>query len=426
MLKQMRSLGMLRRPCAQMCPNIAKDFSLKLTAAALNSLPEGDYPDHIIPGLTFRRGKRRSSWTLRYRIGDKQSRDTLGYWLGNNPPEGSDHMGLADARERAREVLARIEAGVPIAEEKAPHPKEVGGKTVGDVIDLYEKARKKKGGKGMKTLPEALRTIRRILKDYLALPARQFSKADLRKARDAVAKDAPQMSDRFMSYFGTCWKWAAQEDHVEYNFVPDVIKVGPGLVKRKHVLSPDELQAIWNACPNMESAEGKAYGRLVRFLMVVPARISEGAAIRHGVIIDGRWRQTEEDNKSAREHLLRLPQLAVDQLGTGTAGEFAFPGKKGKLGGISKFKEELDGLSGVSGWRHHDLRRTITTTLQDMTDADDNPLFAREVISALMNHAISGADGHYLHGTMARAKAKALQVWADRLDGILKAKAKHA
>lgn len=403
-------------------------MSTKLNAANIGTLPprKQPYRDHIVVGLCLHVGARRRRWFVSHRDASGALKEkTLGYHVPNAPP-ASDSLGLLDARNRAREVLSRVEAGVPIVEEKAPHPKEVGGKTVGDVIDLYEKARKKKGGKGMKTLPEALRTIRRILKDYLNLPARQFSKADLRKARDAVAKDAPQMSDRFMSYFGTCWKWAAQEDHVEYNFVPDVIKVGPGLVKRKHVLSSDELRAIWNACPNMESPEGKAYGRLVRFLMVVPARISEGAAIRHGVIIDGRWRQTEEDNKSAREHLLRLPQLAVDQLGTGTAGEFAFPGKKGKLGGISKFKEELDGLSGVSGWRHHDLRRTITTTLQDMTDADDNPLFTREVISALMNHAISGADGHYLHGTMARAKAKALQVWAHRLDGILKAKAKHA
>lgn len=409
-------------------------MSTKLNAANIGTLPprKQPYRDHIVVGLCFHVGARRRRWFVSHRDASGALKEqTIGYHVKDAPTE-SDSLGLLDARNKAREVLSRVEAGVPVADEVIPHPKEVGGETVGDVIDLYERARKKKGGKGMKTLPEALRTIRRILKNYLNLPARQFSKADLRAARDTVAKDAPQMSDRFMSYFGTCWKWAAQEDHVPYNFVPDVIKVGPGLVKRKHVLSPDELRAIWNACPNMDSPEGKAYGRLVRYLMVTPCRISEAAAIKHGVIIDGRWRQTEQDNKSSREHLLKLPQLALDQLGTAKAGEWAFPGKKpdgkagGKLSGISRFKAELDELSGVSGWRHHDLRRTITTTLQDMTDDDDNPLFSRDLISALMNHAISGADGHYLHGTMAKAKAKALQVWADRLDGILKAKVKHA
>ncbi|MDK1376143.1 MULTISPECIES: integrase family protein [unclassified Sinorhizobium] len=397
----------------------------KLNAAALDTLPEGVHKDHIVPGLSLRVGKKRRTWTLRYvGAGGKQETDTIGHYVPN-APEGSTSMGLGTAREKAREILNRVEAGVPVTDETPPHPKQ-GGITFEDALDKYEKMRRKKGGRGLKTLDEALRTIRRNFADYLKLPLRDLTKADVRKVRDKVAKNAPQMSDRMLAYLSTPMDWFAKEDMISVNFIPAITRAGPGLVKRKHVLDDAELLAIWNACLKMESAEGKAYGRLVRFLMVVPARISEAAAIKHGTIIDGRWRQTEEDNKSAREHLLKLPQLALDQLGTGKAGEFAFPGKKGELGGISKFKVELDELCGVTGWRHHDLRRTITTTLQDMTDADDMPLFHRDVISACMNHAIEGADGHYLHGTMAKAKAKALAVWADKLDGILKAKAKKA
>ncbi|NKF34516.1 site-specific integrase, partial [Pseudomonas sp. BGM005] len=66
------------------------------------------------------------------------------------------------------------------------------------------------------------------------------------------------------------------------------------------------------------------------------------------------------------EHLLKLPQLAIDQLGTGKPDQFCFPGKNGKLGGFSKFKKELDELSGVQGWRHHDLRRTASTNMQEL------------------------------------------------------------
>lgn len=411
---------------------------MKLTAAALDTLPEGEHTDHVVLGLTFDVGKKRRRWFLRYRIAGKQMKPTLGYYVPR-APEGSDSMGLAAARAAAREMLGRVEAGVPVAEEKPAHPKE-GGKTLATVIDDYEKMKRAKG-KGVKSLDEALRTVRRGLTDYLDLPAKQFSKADLRKARDKMAKGvrkrkgkvgAPQLADRFLSYLSPILTWAAKEDFIEMNLVAVTHKTGPGLVRRKRVLSPDEMRAIWDACPKMESAEGKAYGRLVRYLMVVPCRISEAAAIKHGTIIDGRWRQTEEENKSAREHLLRLPQLALDQLGTGTAGEWAFPGRRpngkagGKLSGFSRFKTELDGLCGVSEWVHHDLRRSITTTLQDMVDADDMPLFSRDVISALMNHAIDGADGHYLHGTMAKAKAKALEVWAAKLDGILKTKSKRA
>ncbi|RVJ00930.1 DUF4102 domain-containing protein [Sinorhizobium medicae] len=393
---------------------------MKLSAAALPSMPEGDHQDHVIPGLIFRVGKKRRTWTLRYRIGDKYSRDTLGYFIPNAPAE-SESMGLAEARAKAREVLGRVEAGVPTVDEKTPHPKEGGGKTVGDVIDLYEEARKKRSGKGMKTLPEALRTIRRVLKDYLNLPAKQFSKADLRKARDKVAKDAPQMSDRFMSYFGTCWKWAAQEDHIDYNFVPDTLKVGPGLVKRERVLSPDELKAIWNACDGpFESSNGTAYGRMVRFLMVMAQRKMEAGKLRHGDLLGGRWKQSEKQNKSGREHWLALPPLAIDLVGGGKANELVFGGEKGGvIGNFSQLKAELDKLSGVKGWRHHDLRRTASTHLQEQG-------VPPHVIDAVLNHAIQGVGGHYMHGALNNAKSEALAAWAAELQVILGKDARKA
>ncbi|MDX0719347.1 DUF4102 domain-containing protein [Sinorhizobium medicae] len=402
---------------------------MKLSAASIGNLTPRKlpYPDTLVPGLALYVGAKRRTWQVRYRAaGGRQVTETIGYFVKDAPP-GSDSLGLADAREKAREILTRIEAGVPVAEEKVIHPKEA-GITLGDALDSYERMRRKKGGRGIKTLDEALRTIRRNFADYLKLPLRDLTKSDIRKVRDKVAKNAEQMSDRMLAYLNTPMDWFAKEDMIEVNPVPAITRAGPGLVKRKRVLAEDELLAIWNACPLMESPEGKAYGRLVRYLMLIPCRISEAVAIKHGVIIDGRWKQTEDENKSAREHLLKLPALALEQLGTGKAGEWAFPGRKpdgkagGKLSGFSKFKLELDGLSGVSGWRHHDLRRTIVTALQDMTDSDDMPLFTRDLISALMNHSVDGADGHYLHGTMAKAKAKALEVWAARLDSLLKAK----
>ncbi|WEJ11584.1 tyrosine-type recombinase/integrase [Sinorhizobium sp. K101] len=297
----------------------------------------------------------------------------------------------------------------------------MGGKTVGDIVDLYEKARIKKGGKGMKTLPEALRTIRRVLKDYLNLPARQFSKADLRKARDTVAKDAPQMSDRFMSYFGTCWKWAAQEDHIETNFVPDTLKVGPGLVKRERVLSAEELKAIWEACDGpFESTNGAAYGKMVRFLMVMAQRKMEAGKLKHGDILGGRWKQGEKANKSGREHWLQLPPLALDLIGEGKANELVFAGEQGGvIGNFSQLKAELDKLSGVTGWRHHDLRRTASTHLQEQG-------VAPHIVDAVLNHSIPGVGGHYMHGALNEAKSDAVAAWARELETIIGKDARKA
>ncbi|TAZ83598.1 hypothetical protein ELH72_10275 [Rhizobium ruizarguesonis] len=403
---------------------------MKISAAALNnnSLPEGRHQDHIVSGLVLIVGKKRRTWYVRYRAaGGNQKTDLLGYFVPDAPPD-SDSMGLLDARNKAKEILGRVEAGVPTKEEKPRHPKQ-GGMTLDQLFDEYERARRAKavaaqaGGnkkrmKGMQTLPEAMRTVRHNLNDYLKLPVHDFSKADLKKVRDRIAARAPQMSDRFMSYMGTIMKWAAQEDHIPVNFVPDTLKVGPGLVKRERVLTPDEIRAIWVACPLLDSAEGKAYGRLVRFLLVSAQRISEGAALKHGDIIAGCWKQAEDDNKSSREHLLKLPQMALDQLGSGKADELCFSGKKGKLGGFSKFKVELDELSGVTGWRHHDLRRTASTNMQELG-------IAPHIVDMVLNHSIKGVGAHYMHATMNRAKAEAIEAWAAELKKILRVQTRN-
>src|SRR5437868_1645396 len=118
---------------------------MKLTATLLNSLPEGDYTDAILPGLTFQVGARRRTWRLRWRAGGKQHKQTLGHYVPN-APHGSESMGLAEAREKAREILSRVEAGVPVAEApKAIHPKD--SRTVADMIDAYEKMKRRQGGK---------------------------------------------------------------------------------------------------------------------------------------------------------------------------------------------------------------------------------------------------------------------------------------
>ncbi len=278
----------------------------KLTAVALPSLAPGEYTDHILPGLNLTIGARRKTWTLRHRIGGKQRRDTLGHFPS---------MGLAAAREAARQLSERVEAGAPI-EPPPSHPRQ-GGKTVGEVIDLYEKARRKKGGR-IKRLDAALRTVRSGLADYLKLPAKQFSKADLREARDRIGKRAPQQADRFRAYLAPIWKWASAEDHIDVNFVPDVLKIA-SITKRERTYH-DEIQLIWEACGKLNKGDSaRAFGRLVKFLLITGQRRDEGASLKYGHILHGTWRQA--DNKASRPHALKLPDLALDQIGSGASEE---------------------------------------------------------------------------------------------------------
>src|SRR5262245_6966770 len=77
----------------------------KLSAAVLPTLPQGDYTDHILPGLNLTVGVKRRTWSLRHRVGGRQRRDVLGHYPA---------MMLADARAAARKLAERVDAGIPI------------------------------------------------------------------------------------------------------------------------------------------------------------------------------------------------------------------------------------------------------------------------------------------------------------------------
>lgn len=381
---------------------------MKLTATIINTLPQGDYTDAILPGLTYRVGARRRSWQLRYRAGGKQLKVPLGFYVPN-APHGSESMGLAEARDKAREILSRVEAGVPVAEEPKPvHPKDT--RTVGDMIDGYEKMKRRQGGK-IKRLDEALRTVRAGLDAYLNLPASQFKKADLKKARDKIAKRAIHQSAAFQRYLGPVLKWASAEDWIEHNFSSDVLKLTVG-VKRDRVLDSAEIAAVWKASLAMESAADatqatKSFARLIRFLLLTAQRKDEAASLRFGDILDGRWRQ--QQNKSSRPHIIPLSKAALDIVGQGKAGDFVFPGRLGgKIGGFSKLLERLQTLSGTGDWRLHDLRRSAATGFQELD-------VRFEIIESILNHALGGIAGIYQRSDLEKQKAGALEIWAEKL-----------
>jgi integrase len=314
---------------------------------------------------------------------------------------------IAAAREAARKLIERVEAGAPIPP-PAAHPR--AALTIGGLIDNYEKLRIKEGTR-IKALPDAMASLRRNLGPWLATPAAQFTKADLRAARDGADKRSGMIAaNRFLGYFGPVLKWAAQEDLVPANFVGDVRRSPES--KRTRKLTDAEIVAIWKACDAIGTREpARNYGRLVRFALICAQRRDECASLRHGDIIAGRWKQ--EQNKASRPHTLALPPLALSLVGPGTAQEYVFAGRSGKLSGYSKMKAELDRVPGVTGWVLHDLRRSAASRMQALG-------IPPHVISGVLNHAIVGVGGVYMQDEMEKQKAEALATWAVALAKIVR------
>ena len=377
----------------------------KLSALAVATLPPGEWRDAALPGLILRVGARRRTWTFRARVGGADRRDILGHFPA---------MGLQQARKSGRDLLARLESGAP-APAPASHPRAASALTLGALVDRYEKLRLREGHR-TKTLTEAMRMLRVELKPWLGLPVAGFSKADLRAARDAIVqRGALIAANRLLGYLGPVLRWAAQEDLVPTNFVPDLRRAPER--KRDRVLSRAELAAIWHACEVSAGPVSQAFGRMVRFLLVTAQRRDEAASLRHGDIIGGIWKQTE--NKSGRPHALALPSLALDIVGQSEPKALVFGGGNGKISGFSKLKRGLDKASGVEGWRLHDLRRSAASHMQELGIAPDT-------IRAILNHSMPGVGGVYMRAELEGAKKAALALWSDEINRLVANRCRRA
>ena len=172
--------------------------------------------------------------------------------------------------------------------------------TLGKAIDRYETMRRAKGGKGIKSLDAALRTVRSNLGKHLNLPVREFGKS------------RPAQHPR--RYPQTC---AAAGQPLPGLLRADLALVRTGghrrlqfRARRDEDRPHPEAQAGYSTTTRSPRSGGRPsswtrvpralFGAMVRFLLLTAQRRGEAAALRHGNIFDGIWRQKREDNKASR------------------------------------------------------------------------------------------------------------------------------
>jgi integrase len=180
------------------------------------------------------------------------------------------------------------------------------------------------------------------------------------------------------------------------------------------VLTDDELRKLWPAFEAM----GYPFGHLFQMLLITGQRVSEVAGMRRDELaLDPvpLWTLSSERTKAARQQVVPLPSLAVDLLrGLPELGTHVFTTHGNKpVSGLSKAKARADTLSGVTGWRLHDLRRTMATGLARLGTAP-------HVVSEILNHAPAGITRQvYDRYSYEREVGEALERWAAYLQGII-------
>ena len=395
----------------------------KLTDAAVKTLPVPergrieyfDAHDNAPKGFALRvTAKGSRSWVLLFRSGRTLRRLTIGSY---------PTFSLKEAREEARKARQIIDRGDDPAALKAEKKVDARNPTtvkavVADFIEKYHRRHRKN-----RTAEEIRRMFdRHVLPVWGSRDIKSIRKADIIRLIDTVSEKAsPTRANRVLANVRKFFSWAAERDLVPASPVTGVKNPGKE-TERDRVLTDDEVRAVWKAAGEL----GYPFGTFTRMLLLCAQRRDEVARMRwDDVNEDGTWTLPRELTKADRSHEVPLPPMAIDILKgiseTGRLGPYVFmSGRKSRshgdekrpISGFGRAKERLDSLSGVTGWRFHDLRRTAGTNMAKL----EIPV---STISRVLNHAEGGVTKIYARHSYLEEKRRALAAWAERLATII-------
>ena len=390
-----------------------------------------DVADGGTPGLFLRvpsTGRRK--WMLRLHI----SADGVGTWRKFVLGDCTDQQGLKWAREQAAKVRHQFKhegrdptqerrARITAAKAQADRDRF----TLGVLVEEWQ--REHLAGKRERYAYEAVRALRAAFAGIWNRPAEELDHGGVMRALRALRKPlkgAPEprgsrtkgnaIASRTAAYGRACYTWASKHQLVKANPFDAVPLSDFRTETRDRVLTDNELAAIWHAA---EAADARVFGVLVRLLILTGQRREEVAGMAWPELSSDRqtWTIPASRAKNGKDHLMPLSRAARDLLpeepdATDRDSDLVFPGQRSTpFNGWSKAKAQLDKDSGVTGWRIHDLRRTLATGLQRLG-------VRLEVTEAVLNHVSgsrAGIVGIYQRHEWAAEKRTALAAWAEHV-----------
>lgn len=381
-----------------------------LTATTINAAIRAGKPceinDPAEPGLNIRIGKKSATWIW-------MGRDSHGrvrrFRLGRYP-----HVGLAEARRRARAMADAVRCGAdPVAEARQRRAAQEApkGHTLFALLNLY----RKQVGTDKKSWPVMEKAARYIFRAHLETPLSALSLGAMQMTIDEYPK--PKAARFGLNCLRPVLNWAAAAGrcYIDRSLL-DLASSAPK-PERDRLLSREELAALLPVL--RERSLDDVYAAAHRFILSTLARRDEVASAR--------WRDVDfvariwtiPVSKNKHPHLLPLSLQAMALLrGLGRpdpdpeALVFTTAGGR-RLARSQDATRQLQAASGTSGWHRHDLRRRSATGMSKLA-------VEPHVIKAALNHVeiLQQIDLIYIKNRYLPEVAAGLQKLADRLDGI--------
>ncbi len=392
------------------------------------------------PGLRFRAGQRSAGWSLMVRLRNGQrSRIKLGAWPG---------MGIADARNAARDLRAQIDRGIDPNEEKRISARQAAidarnRTTLKQVLDIYDTSVLSQHRRGAQTR-RALDGKNGLLTTLASRQPASITRAEISDLVRKHARSAPISANRKLAYASAFFNWCVEEAIVEESPARKVRKPARENERdRFHTL--DELKEIWVAAGTL----GYPFQQLYRLLSVLPMRRDEIAAMPVADLTlgegerDAVWLLPAARTKQANALRVPLSPLAraiiVESLEhedrpKGSAFLFTTTGDT-PVSGFTKAKRRLDkaitaarseagsgdGVDGAAGepmphWTIHDLRTTFNTHACETLGVPPH------VADRILNHVATATRSKvmrvYNKSELIEPRRAALADWAELIRAI--------
>jgi integrase len=361
--------------------------------------------DTRLPGFGVRVGapsarspKGKKTWQVMYRVaGRKKHR----FKIGTYPT-----IGLAEARDEARRLLAQVQRGIDPKHE-AVQAAEDEEYTVERLAKEYIERDAKRRNRRWQDKENQLNFY--VLPRWGRRPVTSVTTRDVIKLNDEMVEVGAATARNVYALVRHMFGWAVERQLLQET--PCTVKSPPPLKSRERILAADEVAAIWHALP------GYPFGPLMKLLFLTAQRRTNISRMKWAELDleKAEWIIPGESHKSKREHLVPLTEAAVEVLGNlPQAGEFVFSGRVAAdrpFSGFSKSKKRLDVASGVDNWRLHDIRRTVATMMQEIGIAPH----VIEAVEGRVSGSLGGVAGVYQRYGYDREKREALEALSGRL-----------
>jgi integrase len=268
----------------------------------------------------------------------------------------------------------------------------------------------------------------------------ELHRRDITRAIDAVKdRGAGVEANRLFEDVRAMVRWARGRGDLDQNLV-DGMRKPTETIERDRVLSDSEIRIMWKALAGADMRESTR--RVIRLCLITGQRVGEVAGMtREEIDLDRAiWMIPAGRSKNKREHAVPLSDMAVrivrEQLADVAAlsdrkgravPSFVFPGPGARAAvtgaaiakAIKRLEIEERGsvtIMGIAPWTAHDLRRTAATHMEEL---GISPFIIGHVLNHVSATKASITSRVYARYTYDKEKREALNLWADRLSGII-------